>query len=38
LGERIADYRDACQYFMNVVGDRKKAVQFLDIAENFKKL
>jgi len=23
---------------MNVIGDRKRAVQFLDIAENFKKL
>lgn len=33
LTERINDYRDACQYMMNTVGDRKRAVEFLTIAE-----
>ena len=38
IGLRIVDYREACQYMMNVAGDRKRATEFLNIAENFKKL
>ena len=38
LNDRIADYRDACQYMMSTVGDRAKAAEFLRIAENLKKI
>jgi hypothetical protein len=38
LKERIIDYRDACQHLMSSGGDRKKALEFLNAAENFKKL
>jgi hypothetical protein len=38
VGERIIDYRAACEYMMSTVGDRKRAIEFLDSAENFKKL
>ena len=38
LKSRMDDYREACKYMMSTVGDRKKAAEFLDIAENLKKL
>lgn len=38
LNERIADYRDACQYMMTKVGDRVRASEFLMVAENLKKI
>jgi len=34
--KRIDDYREACQYMMKVVGDRKKAAEFLSVAERLK--
>ncbi len=36
IQKRINDYRDACQYMMSVVGDRKKAGEFLGVAEKLK--
>ena len=34
--KRINEYRDACQYMMEVVGDLKKAAEFLSVAERLK--
>lgn len=34
--KRINDYRKACQYMLEVVGDRKKAAEFLSVAERLK--
>jgi hypothetical protein len=34
--KRINDYREACQYMMEVVGDIKKAGEFLSVAERLK--
>lgn len=36
IQHRINDYREACQYMMSVVGDRKKASEFLGVAEKLK--
>ncbi len=38
ITERINDYRDATKYMMNIVGDKKKANEFLEIAEKFKQV
>lgn len=38
LLKRKNDYREACQYMMSVIGDRKKAAEFLTIAENLDKM
>ncbi len=38
ISDRINDYREATQYFMNVVGDKKRAMEFLEIGEKFKKV
>jgi hypothetical protein len=35
LTERIVEYRDACKFLNEKIGDRKKAMSFLDIAEQF---
>ena len=32
------EYREACEFMMNVVGDRKRAADLLTKGENFKKL
>jgi len=34
--ERVKEYREVTEYFMRV-GDRKKAAEFLQLAEKFKK-
>ena len=38
ISDRINDYREATQYFMSVVGDKKRAMEFLEIGEKFKKV
>jgi hypothetical protein len=35
LSDRIDDYREACKFLMEKIGDRKKAMRFLEIAEEF---
>ncbi|CDW72042.1 UNKNOWN [Stylonychia lemnae] len=38
LTERIEDYREACSFMKDKIGDRKKAIEFLQIAENLANL
>lgn len=38
LTERITDYRDACKFLMEKIGDRKRALSYLEIAEEFQNL
>ena len=38
LQDRIEDYRDACKYMRDIVGDQKRATEFLMTAENFKRM
>jgi len=34
LSKRMEEYREACKYMMEKIGDRKRAVEFLTAAEN----
>jgi len=38
ITERINEYREATLYMMNVIGDRKRAAEFLAVGEKLKKL
>lgn len=38
LSERINDYREACLYMRNVIGNEKKAKEFHEISETLKKI
>lgn len=38
LKDRINDYREACKYMTEVVGNSKKALEFLKVGEKMKKM